>query len=224
MQPLEICIDTLLLYHINMGYPGCKEINMTFFLAPSHVSRAGILPIALLLAALLLAACGGGEAAAPTAEPEPEATEAAAPAADGEPAVLAVESAEASSSWSETYSPELAFDDSTEGWDGWYTETMEPGEWIELTLAEAATVEQLRIYTRESDDSAHIAEATLVFADDSEQQIELAEETGWQDVTLEPVDTETVRIVIDSIHEHEDISFDSIALTEIEVLGTPAAE
>jgi hypothetical protein len=193
-----------------MGYPVCKEINMPFFLAPSHVSRAGILPIALLLAALLLAACGGGEAAAP--------------APDSEPAVLEVESAEASSSWGETYSPELAFDDSTEGWDGWYTETMEPGEWIELTLAEAATVEELRIYTRESDDSAHIAEATLVFADDSEQTIELAEETGWQDVTLEPVDTETVRIVIDDIHEHEEISFDSIALTEVEVLGTPAAE
>jgi len=183
---------------------------MTFFLAPAHVSRAGIMSIALLLSALLLAACGGGEAAAP--------------AADGEPAVLAVESAEASSSWSETYSPELAFDDSTEGWDGWYTETMEPGEWIELTLAEAATVEQVRIYTREGDDSAHIAEATLVFADDSEQTIELAEETGWQDVSLEPVDTESVRIVIDSIHEHEEISFDSIALTEVEVLGTPAAE
>jgi hypothetical protein len=183
---------------------------MPCFFALSQPSRAGILSIALLLVALLLAACGGGEAEAP--------------APDSEPAVLEVESAEASSEWSETYSPELAFDGSTEGWDGWYTETMEPGEWLELTLEQPATVEQLRIYTREGDDSAHIAEATLVFADDSEQTIELAEETGWQDVSLEPVDTESVRIVIDDIHEHEEISFDSIALTEIEILGTPAAE
>jgi hypothetical protein len=30
--------------------------------------------------------------------------------------------------------------------------------------------------------------------------------------------------VIDSIHEHEDISFDSIALTEVEVWGIPTAD
>lgn len=137
---------------------------------------------------------------------------------------LAVAGTTASSEWSNSYAAELAVDGSTEGWDGWYSGSMEPGEWIELTLEQAATVESMRIYTREGDDSAHIAAATLVFADGSEQTIELAEETGWQDVPLEPVDTETVRIVIDSIHEHEDITFESIALTEVEVLGTPTTE
>jgi hypothetical protein len=189
---------------------------MPFILATSQPFRTAPLSIALLLVALLLVACGGGEAAAP-AEPAPEAAEA-------EPQALSIASADASSEWSESYSSDMAFDGSTEGWEGWYTETMEPGEWIELTLEQTATVESMRIYTRESDDSAHIAAATLVFADGSEQTIELAEETGWQDVPLEPVDTETVRVVIDSIHEHEDISFDSIALTEVEVWGTPTAE
>ncbi len=204
---------------------------MPFILAAFQPFRTATLSIALLLTALLFVACGGGEAAAPTAEPEPEAAEEAAEAepeeeadADGEPAALSIASADASSEWGDSYAAELAFDGSTEGWEGWYTETMESGEWIELTLEKAATVESMRIYTRETDDSAHIAEATLVFDDDSEQTIELAEETGWQDVTLEPVDTETVRIVIDGIHEHEDITFDSIALTEVEVWGTPAAE
>ncbi|GEM_PF-4397421 len=198
---------------------------MPFILAALQPRRTAPLSIALLLVALLLVACGGGEAAAPATEPEPEAAEAEPQEeTDNEPQALSIASADASSEWSESYSSDMAFDGSTEGWEGWYTETMEPGEWIDLTLEQAATVESMRIYTREGDDSAHIAEATLVFADGSEQTIELAEETGWQDVPLEPVDTETVRIVIDSIHEHEDITFDSIALTEVEVWGTPTTE
>lgn len=193
-----------------------------------RVVGSRLVPGMFVLLALLLVACGGGAAEAP-AEPEaaeapaePEAAEAEPQAAPGEPAPLAIASAEASSEWSDTYSSNLAFDGSTDGWDGWYSSTMDAGEWIELTLAEPATVESMRIYTRENDDSAHIAAATVVFADGSEQVIELAEETGWQEVSLEPVETETVRIVVDGIHEHEEISFDSIALTEVEVIGTTA--
>ncbi len=94
------------------------------------------------------------------------------------------------------------------------------GAWLQLQLPTTTTVAGIHIYTsgpRGGLGQPH--ELTLIFSDDSSQQITLENEEAWQYRALVPISTANVRIVVDSVYELG--AFRITKFNEIQILSAP---
>jgi hypothetical protein len=96
------------------------------------------------------------------------------------------------------------------------------GEWVEITLAGAATVQRLQIWNghQKEDLFAHNGRVRMLLIDAGERTflVELLDVAGPQVVELaEPVRTTTVRLTVDSVYPGE--RYPELAISEVELYG-----
>jgi hypothetical protein len=95
--------------------------------------------------------------------------------------------------------------------------TNDVGAWIELILPQQHLITTIALHTTGSGNDSQIENATLSFADGSEQLVKLDGTAGWQFVELEPVSSNTVRIRVDSVYPG--IYYRRLLLTEVQLKG-----
>lgn len=108
---------------------------------------------------------------------------------------LQISGASASSAWSGGYAAHRAFDGSKSSY--WSSKRGDAeGAWVELLLREPKTVTDMRLFTSARASGAPLKEVTLAFSDGSRQTKQLRGLLEWEDIELEPVTTESVRIIV----------------------------
>lgn len=112
------------------------------------------------------------------------------------PERLEIAGATASSAWSGGYAATRAFDGSNSSY--WSSKRGDAeGAWIELLLREPRTITGIRIFTPNRTSGAPAKTITLEFSDGSRQMVELRGLLEWEDIELEPVTSESVRVIVE---------------------------
>lgn len=94
------------------------------------------------------------------------------------------------------------------------------GAWVEVQLAEPALLVGIRIYSPGVSSGNGLAkDLSLYFSDGSQQNINLGETAGWYYKNFPPITTESVKAVVDSVHNFSPVS--TTRLYEIQLLGAP---
>jgi hypothetical protein len=83
------------------------------------------------------------------------------------------------------------------------------GAWLELHLPEAATVTAVKIYMAVQKRSAggQIRDAELIFPGSPSQAVRFPFKFGWQQVDIQPVHTDLVRLVVRSVYPGQQENF-----------------
>lgn len=83
------------------------------------------------------------------------------------------------------------------------------GAWLELHLPEAATVTAVKIYmaVQERFAGGQIRDAELIFPGSPSQAVRFPFKSGWQQVRIQPVHTDLVRLVVKSVYPGQEENF-----------------
>lgn len=94
------------------------------------------------------------------------------------------------------------------------------GAWLELNLPEPATVTGVRIFMviKERFAGGQIRDAELLFSDNSSQAVRFPFKPGWQQVDIQPVRTDLVRIVVKSVYPGQEEGF-GVDVFEVGLVG-----
>jgi len=134
------------------------------------------------------------------------------------PEKLEISGTAASSSWSDGYAANRAFDGSKSSY--WSSERGDAeGAWIDLLLREPKTITEMRLFTAASASGAPLKEITLMFSDGSRQTKQLRGLLEWEDIELQPVTTESVRIIVDDQFSGRGGNRDWVNIHEVMLMG-----
>ena len=94
------------------------------------------------------------------------------------------------------------------------------GAWLELHLPEPATITGVRIFMviKERFAGGQIRDAELVFSDNSSQAVRFPFKSGWQQVNIQPVRADLVRIVVKSVYPGQEEGF-GVDVFEVGLVG-----
>jgi hypothetical protein len=111
---------------------------------------------------------------------------------------------------------------STNTWlDRWISADGEAeGAWLELHLPEPATVTAIKVFMVIENRWAggQIRDAELIFADQSRQSVRFPFEAGWQQVEIDPVRTDLVRVLVKSVYPGQERRF-GVDVFEVKLVG-----
>lgn len=122
---------------------------------------------------------------------------------------IEVSTIRASSSWSDSYSGLNAIDGNISSyWASKEGETV--GTFLSLTLRTSRILNRIGLYTPMRPDGKTVRTATLVFSNESSQQISLRGLSEWEFVDITPVATTSIDIIIDEIYNTSSNNYVSI--------------
>jgi hypothetical protein len=103
----------------------------------------------------------------------------------------------------------------------WISENRETeGAWLELHLPEAATVTGVKLYmaVQKKFAGGQIRDADLIFPGNPSQRVRFPFESGWQQVDIQPVHTNLVRLVVRSVYPGQEENF-GVDVLEARLVG-----
>ncbi len=94
------------------------------------------------------------------------------------------------------------------------------GAWLELHLPEAATVTAIKIYmaVQERYAGGQIRDAELIFSGSPSQTVRFPFKSGWQQVEIQPVHTDLVRVAVKSVYPGQEENF-GVDVLEVALVG-----
>ena len=88
---------------------------------------------------------------------------------------------------------------------------------LQLLLREPQTVSQIGIYTPEYPNGVSVKDMTLIFSDNSTQQVSLKGLTEWEYIDIVPVTTDSVEFIVDDIYPTSTNNY--LTIYEIQLFG-----